>query len=249
MRLTKVEKRFNTDRIIGPISLDFPKGELTSIIGPNGAGKTTSLLMMGRLLAMDSGHITVSGLDIDNTPSEELAKVLAILRQENHFATRLTVRQLVSFGRYPYSKGRLTAEDEAIITKYIHYLGLAPLENLYLHELSGGQRQRTYVAMVLAQETDYILLDEPLNNLDIAASVQMMNYLREMTTQLSRTIIVVIHDLNMAAKYSDNLCLMKDGQVTHFGKVEEMMQSALLSDLYNASIQVIDGPDGPIAIY
>ena len=109
-------------------------------------------------------------MDVSESKSKDLAKVLTILRQENHFVTRLTVRQLVGFGRFPYSKGRLTKEDEVIISKYIDFLDLTNLENRYLDELSGGQRQRAYVAMVLCQETEYVLLDEPLNNLDVARS-------------------------------------------------------------------------------
>lgn len=126
---------------------------------------------------MDEGHIKVAQMDVTDSKSEDLAKLLTILRQENHFVTRLTVRQLIGFGRFPYSKGRLTQEDEIIISKYIDFLELTSLENRYLDELSGGQRQRAYVAMVLYQETEYVLLDEPLNNFDVARSVQMMRLL------------------------------------------------------------------------
>lgn len=162
---------------IGPLNIEIPKAGLTSLIGPNGAGKSTTLLMIGRLLDMDDGHIKVAQMDVTDSKSEDLAKLLTILRQENHFVTRLTVRQLIGFGRFPYSKGRLTQEDEIIISKYIDFLELTSLENRYLDELSGGQRQRAYVAMVLCQETEYVLLDEPLNNLDVARSVQMMRLL------------------------------------------------------------------------
>lgn len=178
-----------------------------------------------------------------------MAKILTILRQENHFVTRLTVRQLVGFGRYPYSKGRLTEKDEEIISKYIDFLGLTELENRYLDELSGGQRQRAYVAMVLSQETEYVLLDEPLNNLDIARSVQMMEHLRYAADNFGRTIVIVLHDINFAAKYSDRICAMKDGKIAAFGTVEEIMKPELLSDIFETEIDVIRGPYGPIAIY
>ena len=142
---------------IGPLDIKIPKAGLTSLIGPNGAGKSTTLLMIGRLLDMEEGHINVADMDVTESKSEDLAKVLTILRQENYFVTRLTVRQLAGFGRFPYSKGRLTKDDEAIISKYIDFLELTDLENRYLDELSGGQRQRAYVAMVLCQETEYVL--------------------------------------------------------------------------------------------
>ena len=234
---------------IGPLDIQIPKSGLTSLIGPNGAGKSTTLLMIGRLLNMDEGHIKVADLDVSDSKSEELAKILTILRQENHFVTRLTVRQLAGFGRFPYSRGRLTKEDEAIISKYIDFLDLKNLENRYLDELSGGQRQRAYVAMVLCQETEYVLLDEPLNNLDVARSVQMMEHLKHAANEFGRTILVVMHDINFAAKYSDRICAMKDGQIAAFGTVEKIMNAEVLTDIFETRIEVIDGPHGPIAIY
>src|SRR5690606_32042368 len=174
INITNVKKAYTDEVKIGPLNIEIPKAGFTSLIGPNGAGKSTTLLMIGRLLNMDEGQISVANMDVTTTKSKDLAKILTILRQENHFVTRLTVRQLAGFGRFPYSKGRLTKEDEKIISKYIDFLELTDLEHRYLDELSGGQRQRAYVAMILCQETEYVLLDEPLNNLDIARSVQMM---------------------------------------------------------------------------
>lgn len=234
---------------IGPLNIQIPKAGLTSLIGPNGAGKSTALLMIGRLLNMDEGQIQVANMDVSKSKSADLAKVLTILRQENHFVTRLTVRQLAGFGRFPYSKGRLTKDDERIVSKYIDFLDLTDLENRYLDELSGGQRQRAYVAMVLCQETEYVLLDEPLNNLDVARSVQMMKHLRHAANEFGRTILMVMHDINFAAKYSDRICAMKNGRIAAFGTVEEIMNPELLSDIFETNINIIDSPYGPIAIY
>lgn len=205
--------------------------------------------MIGRLLDIDEGQIAVADMDIASTKSKDLAKILTILRQENHFVTRLTVRQLVGFGRFPYSKGRLTEKDEEIISKYIDFLQLTELENRYLDELSGGQRQRSYVAMVLSQETEYVLLDEPLNNLDVARSVQMMKHLREAANKFGRTIVTVMHDINFAAKYSDRICAMKDGQIEAYGTVEEVLKPQILTDIFETDIEIIDGPYGKVAIY
>ncbi|GAA4294043.1 ATP-binding cassette domain-containing protein [Anaerocolumna aminovalerica] len=249
IRIDNAKKVYTDEVKIGPLNIDIPKAGLTSLIGPNGAGKSTTLLMIGRLLNMDEGHIKVANMDISQCKSEDLAKHLTILRQENHFVTRLTVRQLAGFGRFPHSKGRLTNEDEVIISKYIDFLGLTDLENRYLDELSGGQRQRAYVAMVLCQETEYVLLDEPLNNLDVARSVQMMEHLRHVANEFGRTILTVLHDINFAAKYSDRICAMKDGQIAAFGTVEEIMDSEILTNIFETKIEIIDGPHGPIAIY
>lgn len=249
IRIENVKKAYSDEVQIGTLNIEIPKAGITSFIGPNGAGKSTTLLMIGRLLAMDEGKITVANMDVANSRSEDLAKILTILRQENHFITRLTVRQLAGFGRFPYSKGRLTKEDEKIISKYIDFLGLKELENRYLDELSGGQRQRAYVAMVLCQETDYVLLDEPLNNLDIARSVQMMEHLRHAVDEFGRTILVVLHDINFAAKYSDRICAMKDGQIAAYGTADEIMKPEILTNIFETKIEVIEGPYGPVAIY
>lgn len=247
--LEQVAKSYSSETSIGPVDLSIPAGGITALVGPNGAGKSTLLTMMGRLLDIETGAIIVGSFDIASTKSKDLAKVLSILRQENHYVTKLTVRQLVGFGRFPYSKGRLTQQDEDIISRYIDFLNLTQLEHRYLEELSGGQRQRAYVAMVLCQETEYVLLDEPLNNLDISHSVQMMKHLQAAAREFGRTIIVVLHDINFAARYADHICAIKDGKLAAFGTVEEIMQPDLLTEIFNTEIEVIQGPSGPIACY
>lgn len=249
IKIEGIRKLYSPNVTIGPLDIDIPKAGLTSLIGPNGAGKSTTLLMIGRLLDIDEGQIQVADMDIASAKSKDLAKILTILRQENHFVTRLTVRQLVGFGRFPYSKGRLTADDEAIISKYIDFLELTDLENRYLDELSGGQRQRAYVAMVLCQETEYVLLDEPLNNLDVARSVQMMKHLREAANAFGRTIVTVLHDINFASQYSDRICAMKHGKVAAYGTVEEVMKAETLTDIFETEIEIIEGPRGKVAVY
>lgn len=247
--LRDVRKDYSSDVAIGPVNLEIPTGGITALVGPNGAGKSTLLTMIGRLLAVDSGTVSIGGTDVTQAKNKDLAKVISILRQENHFVTRLTVRQLVGFGRFPYSGGRLTEEDEEIISKYIDFLGLHDLEGRFLDQLSGGQRQRAYVAMVLCQETEHVLLDEPLNNLDIAHSVEMMQHLRSAATDLGRTIVIVLHDINFAARYADYICAAKDGAIAAFGTPEEIMRDDLLTEIFNTPVQVIDGPHGPIATY
>lgn len=249
IKLSKVQKRYNEEVSIGPADLEIPAGGITAFVGPNGAGKSTLLTMIGRLLDIDEGSIEVAGMDVGSTKSKDLAKILSILRQENHFITKLTVRQLVGFGRFPYSKGRLTKNDEKTISQYIDFLGLTALEDRYLDELSGGQRQRAYVAMVLCQETDYVLLDEPLNNLDIAHSVQMMKHLRRAANEFGRTILVVLHDINFAARYADHICAAKDGRIVEFGPAGDIMNDETLTRIFDTPVTVIEGPHGPMACY
>ena len=247
--LRGVRKAYSSETSIGPVDLDIPAGGITALVGPNGAGKSTLLTMIGRLMGMDDGQIEIAGFDVASTKSRDLARIVSTLRQDNHFVTRLTVRQLVGFGRFPYSGGRLTVDDEEVISRYIDFFHLRDLEHRYLDELSGGQRQRAYVAMVLCQETDYVLLDEPLNNLDIAHSVDMMRLLDDAARKLGRTIIIVLHDINFAARYADYICAVKDGQIVAFGSPGEIMRDDVLSPIFNTDITVIDGPHGLLACY
>ncbi|MCF4007581.1 ATP-binding cassette domain-containing protein [Corynebacterium uropygiale] len=249
IHLHDVTKTYSTDNTIGPIDLEIPKGELTALVGPNGAGKSTMLSMIGRLIKKDGGEINIGGFNVDATSNTDLAKVVSILRQENHFVTRLSVRQLVAFGRFPHSKGRLTAEDETIINRYIEFFNLEPLQHRYLDELSGGQRQRAYVAMVLSQETEYVLLDEPLNNLDIAHSVQMMKHLERAAHEFNRTVVVVLHDINFAARYASYVCMLKNGAVEHAGPMESVMVDDILTDVFDTPIHVINVDGGLMACY
>lgn len=247
--LEKVVRKYSDEVTIGPVDLEIPRGGITALVGPNGAGKSTMLTMIGRLMGLDEGSIEIAGYDVASTKSKDLAKIVSILRQENHFITRLTVRQLVGFGRFPHSKGRLTVEDEDIISQAIDFLDLSDLEHRYLDQLSGGQRQRAYVAMVLSQQTDYVLLDEPLNNLDMRHSVQMMKHLRHAAVELGRTFVVVLHDINFASHYSDHICAMKNGSVVEFGTPAEIMTDEVLTRVFDTPVTVIDGPEGALACY
>lgn len=249
IKLSSVEKVYGDDASIGPIDLEIPSGGMTALIGPNGAGKSTLLTIIGRLLEKDSGTVAVGGRDISSIKGKNLAKELSILRQENNFVTKLTVRQLVGFGRFPYSSGRLTSKDEEIISRYVDFLGLTELEGRYLDQLSGGQRQRAYVAMVLAQETEYVLLDEPLNNLDISHSVEMMRHLHDAARNLGRTVIVVLHDINFAARYADHICAVKEGKIVAFGTPEQVIRSKLLTEIFDTDIDVVETSRGPVAAY
>lgn len=249
IELAGVRKQYSTEVAIGPVHLQIPRCGITALVGPNGAGKSTLLTMIGRLLGIDEGKIGIGGHDVSRTPSKALAKVVSILRQENHFVAKLTVRQLVALGRFPHSNGRLTAQDEVLISEAIDFLELTGLENRYLDQLSGGQRQRAYVAMVLAQDTEYVLLDEPLNNLDMRHSVQMMKHLHRAATELQRTIVIVLHDINFAGHYADYICAVKDGTVVEFGTPAEIFTSEVLTRVFDTPVDVVDGPAGPLAVY
>ena len=242
-------KSYGASVVVDGVSLSLPAGGISSIIGPNGAGKSTMLGMISRLLPMDAGTVTVEGLDVTKAPSDVLARKLAILRQDNHVAARLTVRDLVAFGRYPHSKGRLTVEDKRHIDEALGFLELTELADRFLDELSGGQRQRAFVAMVLCQDTDYVLLDEPLNSLDLKHAVRMMQLLRRAARELKKTVVVVLHDINFASVYSDYIVCMAGGRVAKAGPPEEIITAEFLTAIYQVPVRVEDVGGRRIGIY
>lgn len=244
-----VSKQYGAKNVIENISLRIPKGQITSFIGPNGAGKSTLLSMISRLITQDEGSILLEGKEVTECKSNDLAKKISILKQSNHINIRLTIRELVSFGRFPYSQGRLTKEDHAFIDRAIDYMELRDMENKFLDQLSGGQRQRAYIAMVLAQDTEYILLDEPLNNLDMKHSVQIMKVLRRLVDDLGKTIVIVIHDINFASCYSDYIVALKNGQIISEGPTGAMIQSEVLKEIYDMDMQIEDINNQKICVY
>ena len=196
MLIKELTKRYGEKTVVDSISFSLPKGAVISLIGPNGAGKSTVLNMLSRLIARDSGLVELGGRDITSWKNKELAKHLAILTQSNNVQMKLTVRELVSFGRFPYSGSRLTGEDQAIVDRAIAYMELEEFQDRFIDELSGGQRQRAYIAMVIAQDTEYILLDEPTNNLDIYHATNLMKIVRRLCDELGKTVILVLHEIN-----------------------------------------------------
>ena len=223
MFVKDLSKRYDGKTVVDAVSFSIPKGKVISLIGPNGAGKSTVMGMISRLIAHDSGLVEFEGKDIGKWKSKELSKRLAILTQSNSIQMKLTVRELVAFGRFPYSGSRITPEDTAVIDRAIEYMELEEFQDQFIDELSGGQRQRALIAMVIAQDTEYVLLDEPTNNLDIYHATNMMKIVRRLCDELGKTVILVLHEINYAAFYSDYICAFQNGKVAKFGTVEEVM--------------------------
>lgn len=249
IEIRHVSKSYGDAKVVNDVSLTLPRGGVTAVIGPNGAGKSTLLTMIGRLLPMDSGQILVDGLDVTATPSGVLARRLAILRQDNHIAARLTVRDLVAFGRYPHCRGRLGKDDEAQVARALDFLGLTHLSTRFLDELSGGQRQRAHVAMVVCQDTDFILLDEPLNNLDMKHAVGMMQLMRRMADDLGKTVVVVLHDINFASVYADHIVAMRDGQLVRQGAPAQIMTPEAMRAIYDIDMRIEDIAGDRIGVF
>jgi iron complex transport system ATP-binding protein len=230
-------------RILDDISLQLKPGGVVALVGPNGAGKSTLLSLVARLQALQTGSVRVNGLQVGQVADDQLARELAILPQELSVSSRLTVRDLAGFGRYPYHKGRAGREDEILIDRALAAFDLGALSDRPLETLSGGQRQRAFLAMAYAQDTQYLLLDEPLNNLDIAASRLLMQRLRDLAGQQGRTVVIVLHDINYAAAYADRIVALKAGRVVADGAPSDIVTEAMLADVFetNASVGQING--------
>ena len=249
MQIKDVTKKYNGKPVVDAVNLEIPKGKVISFIGPNGAGKSTVMGIISRLIAKDSGLVSFDGTELEKWKSKELSKRLAILTQSNNIQMNLTVRELVAFGRFPYSGNRTTKEDEEIIEQAIAYMELEAFRDRFIDELSGGQRQRALIAMVIAQDTDYILLDEPTNNLDIYHATNMMKIVRRLCDELEKTIILVLHEINYAAFYSDYICAFVDGKVAKFGTVKEVMTKETLSEIYKVDFEILEIEGKPLSIY
>ncbi|WP_027696628.1 iron chelate ABC transporter ATP-binding protein VctC [Vibrio litoralis] len=249
IELKQLTKRFGEHPVVQNASAEFAKGKVTAIIGPNGAGKSTLLSMAGRLLKRDEGEVWIDGKELVEWDTKALAKRLSVLRQANSFSLRFTVRELISFGRFPYCQGNLKAEDNQAINKAIEYLELTPIQDKYLDELSGGQRQLAFIAMVIAQDTDYIFLDEPLNNLDIKHSLQIMATIRRLAHELNKAVVIVIHDINFASCYSDTIIALKKGEIVAKGTVKQVIDGSVLSEIYETPFNVIEVDGNRMCLY
>ncbi|HIS63326.1 MAG TPA: ATP-binding cassette domain-containing protein [Candidatus Scybalomonas excrementigallinarum] len=238
-----IQKSYGEKKVVDNVTIELPKEKIIAFVGSNGAGKSTVLSIISRTLSKDLGEVYIDEVELKNWKTQVLAKKLSILKQTNHLNIRLTVKELVEFGRFPYSKGKLTKEDEKKVEEAIDYMELKELQDRYLDELSGGQRQMAFIAMVIAQDTEYIFLDEPLNNLDMRHSVQIMKVLKRLIKEKGKTIMVVIHDINFVSCYADHIVAMRNGQVICQGDTEEVIDENVLKEIYgmDISVKTIDG--------
>lgn len=241
-----VVKSYSGKVALNNISLSVPNGSLMSVIGPNGAGKSTLLGILSRLTACDSGAVELDDKNILQWKRGELSKTLAVMTQRKSFQSHITVHDFVSFARFPYSRNHLTADDRAAIDSAMEQAGVQTLRSAYIDELSGGQQQLAHIALVLAQETDYILLDEPTANLDIAHSLRVMRLLRRLCDEQGKTIVLALHELPYAAFFSDYVCAIRNGRIEQCGAPRQVMTQEMLSQLYGVEFELVAQSDKAI---
>ena len=249
IKIKNVSHHINHTPILNQINLTVPSGGITALIGANGAGKSTLFSLIARLQPLQQGEIWLDDESIATTPSAQIAKKLAILTQDNVIHSRITVRDLLLFGRYPHNQGKVTDADRQIVDEALVQFGLTDFADRFLSELSGGQRQRALIAMTFCQQTDYVLLDEPLNNLDMYHARELMRLLRKLTDELSLTTLMVVHDINMAAAYADTIVAMKNGEVMMVGAPHDIITGDNLLKIFNLEAEVIEHDGKIMAIH
>ncbi len=246
--IQNVTHRLGGRAILEDVSMDIAQGGVTALIGPNGAGKSTLLSLIARLQKLQSGEISIDGLGTRSTSDRALARRVAIMAQSDHIAARLRIDELVGFGRYPWHGGRPSAQDRAITAEAIERFEIGPIARRFLDEVSGGQRQRARAAMAWAQGTDYLLLDEPLNNLDIAGARHLMTLVRQMAQNDGKTVVIVLHDINYAAAFADRVVAMRDGKIVANGPPVEVITTGLLRDVFRTDAEVVMHSGRPLVL-
>ncbi|NFS06939.1 ABC transporter ATP-binding protein [Clostridium botulinum] len=229
--------------IVNGLNMNIPKGKITTIIGPNGCGKSTVLKTIGRILEPKEGLVYLNGDDIRNLSTKEVAQKMAILPQSPQGQGGLTVGELVSYGRFPHKKGfgKLSPEDKKVIEWALDITKLTELEVTMVDNISGGQRQRVWIAMALAQQTDLILLDEPTTYLDMAYQLEVLELLYNLNRKQSCTIVMVLHDLNLAARFADYMIAIRSGNIIKCGTPKEIMTNKVLKDTFNIDAEIVWG--------
>ena len=236
--------------IIPKMNLSIPKGKITMIIGSNGCGKSTLLKSIARIIKPMSGEIELNGAQIKTMAPKEIAKRMAVLAQNPIIPSGITIRELVAFGRYPYQKAfrSMSKEDQEIIDWAMQETGVYELKDRNVEQLSGGQRQRVWIAMTLAQKTDILVLDEPTTYLDMAHQLEILKILKQLNEKNKTTIVIVIHELNLASKFADHLIGMKAGELIFEGTPLDVITQDNLRQLYGIEANVKRSEDGQYPI-
>jgi iron complex transport system ATP-binding protein len=244
LRAEHVRLAYGERTVVDGLDLDVVAGTVTAVIGPNGCGKSTLLRALGRLLKPTGGQVLLDGARIDKMPTREVAKILGLLPQAPIAPEGLTVADLVARGRHPHQAWyrQWSADDEEAVAQALEWTGIADLAERPVDELSGGQRQRAWISMALAQGTDLLLLDEPTTFLDLAHQVDVLELVRRLHREAGRTVVMVLHDLNLAARYADRLVAMRDGRIVAAGEPGDVVTEAMLAEVFGLAARVIPDP-------
>lgn len=239
-----LEAGYPKKNILKDIHLEIPDHKISVIIGSNACGKSTLLKTMARILTPTKGNVYLDGQAIVSTPTKKLAQTLGLLPQTMHAPEGMCVIDLVARGRFPYQGffDKQKKEDYEAVDEAMELMGIQDLANRYIDELSGGQRQRVWIAMVLAQQTDILLLDEPTTYLDITHQIEILDLLLDLNRKKGITIVMVLHDINLSARYADYIFAMREGELIRYGNCNEVIDEALIYDVFKLRCEVICDP-------
>lgn len=237
--LDKLVKKYDDNSILNDICCEFPKGKITAIVGENGSGKSTLLSIIGRFLSATDGNVFIGDTLASQFERNEYARTVSTLRQSQQIQAKIRVEEFVKLARFPHSKGKLTQKDHEIVAHVLRIMECENFKERYLNTLSGGQLQRVYIAAIFAQDTDIILLDEPLNNLDLKHSHHLMKLIKEFARLHGKTIVVIMHDINMVYQYADYALALKNGTIVHCGDVSSFKSEEVLEQIYDLKFQLI----------
>lgn len=242
LKVENLKVNYGNKIVVKDISFDIHSGEIVTIIGPNGSGKSTLIKAVGRCLKPAEGNVYLDGTDIRNMNTRAVAQKLSILPQMKNIASDISVEELVSYGRYPHLKfrRRLDREDMDIIDWALEKTGLVPLRQRFVTTLSGGEEQRAWLAMCLAQRPEVLLLDEPTTFLDISYQMEILELIKELNETLGLTVIMVLHDLNQAARYSDTIVVIKDGKLWDMGMPYKIIKKELLRKVFGIEADIYE---------
>jgi len=244
LRAQRLDVGYGDHTVVKQLDLAVHNGCVTTIIGPNGCGKSTLLRAMGRLLKPQAGRVVLDGKQIHSMPTRDVATTLAMLPQSPLAPEGLIVRDLVSRGRHPRQSWlrQWSKDDEHHVNETLAWTSMTDLADQAIDELSGGQRQRAWIAMALAQDTDLLLLDEPTTYLDLSHQIEVLDLVRNLNQRRGRTIVMVLHDLNLAARYSDRLVAMRDGELVAEGSPADVLTTEMLRDTFNLDAKIVKDP-------
>ena len=230
--------------VVDGLDLEVLDGTVTAVIGPNGCGKSTLLRALGRLLPTKRGHVLLDGKRIDRTPTREVAKVLGVLPQAPSAPEGLAVADLVARGRHPHQAWyrQWSSDDEDAVAQALSWTGMTEFAQRSIDSLSGGQRQRVWISMALAQGTDVLLLDEPTTFLDLAHQIDVLDLVERLHAEAGRTVVMVLHDLNLAARYAQRLVAMRDGRIVAEGPAQQVLTEAMLREVFELDAKIVTDP-------
>ncbi|MCC3379382.1 ABC transporter ATP-binding protein [Paenibacillus farraposensis] len=244
LKTSSLDIAYEDRLIVEDLNVEIPQGKITALVGANGSGKSTILKTMARIMNPKGGSVLLDGKSIHKQSTREVAKQLAILPQNPTAPEGLTVTELVSYGRFPYQKGfgSMKADDRKMVEWAIQVTGMSEFHDRPIDQLSGGQRQRAWIAMALAQDTDILFLDEPTTFLDMAHQLEVLHLLEYLNTSAERTIVMVVHDLNHAARYAQHMIAIKKGKAKAVGAPTEVMTTDVLREVFGIEADIVTDP-------